>query len=91
MYLFARVTLFNFLYLTESEAGESNMGFFKPLNIMMQRTANENAACLRRICKRSDEPKIEKLLSLVTRFACDIGQLARIWIRVSSEVITICI
>ena len=28
-------------------------------------------------------------LSLVTRFACDIGQLARIWIRVSSEVITI--
>ena len=29
------------------------------------------------------------LLSLVTRFACDIGQLARIWIWVSSEVITI--
>ena len=28
-------------------------------------------------------------LSLVTRFACDIGQLARIWIWVSSEVITI--
>ena len=26
------------------------MGVFKPLNIMMQRTANENAACLRRIC-----------------------------------------
>ena len=44
---------------------------------MMQRTATENAACLRRICKRFDEPKIEKLLSLVTRFACDIGQLAR--------------
>ena len=63
MYLFARVTLFNFLYLTESEAGESNMGFFKPLNIMMQRTANENAACLRRICKRSDQPKIERLVN----------------------------
>ena len=28
-------------------------------------------------------------LSLVTRFACDIGQLARIWIWVTSEVITI--
>ena len=26
----------------------------------MQRTANENAACLRRICKRSDQPKIER-------------------------------
>ena len=63
MYLFARVTLFNFLYLTESEAGESNMGFFKPLNIMMQRTTNENVACLRRICKRSDQPKIERLVN----------------------------
>ena len=31
------------------------------------------------------------LLSLVTRFACDIGQLAKIWIWASSEVITICI
>ena len=76
-------------------------------NIMMQRTANENAACLRRVCKRSDQPKIERLamillrdsfsvrsfliaamtrysgfflLFLVTRFACDIGQLAKIWI-----------
>ena len=29
----------------------------KQQNIMMQRTANENAACLRRICKRSDQPK----------------------------------
>ena len=29
------------------------------------------------------------LLSLVTRFACDIGQLARIWIGVPSELITI--
>ena len=28
---------------------------------MMQRTANENAACLRRICKRSDQPKIENV------------------------------
>ena len=27
----------------------------------MQRTANENAAGLRRICKRSDQPKIERL------------------------------
>ena len=27
----------------------------------MQRTANENAACLRRICKRSDQPKIERV------------------------------
>ena len=32
-------------------------------NIMMQRTANENAACLRRICKRSDQPKIERLVN----------------------------
>ena len=31
------------------------------------------------------------LLSLVTRFVCDIGQFAKIWIWVSSEVITICI
>ena len=30
-------------------------------NIMMQRTANENAACIRRICKRSDKPKIERI------------------------------
>ena len=28
---------------------------------MVQRTANENAACLRRICKRSDQPKIERI------------------------------
>ena len=27
--------------------------------MMMQRTANENAASERRICKRSDQPKIE--------------------------------
>ena len=32
---------------------------------MMQRTANENAACLRRICKRSDQPKIERLVAVV--------------------------
>ena len=31
------------------------------------------------------------LLSLVTRFACDISQSAKIWIWLSSEVITICI
>ena len=30
---------------------------------MMQRTANENAACLRRICKRSDQSKIERLVN----------------------------
>ena len=30
---------------------------------MMQRTANENAACQRRICKRSDQPKIERLIN----------------------------
>ena len=30
---------------------------------MMQRTANENAACLRKICKRSDQPKIERLVN----------------------------
>ena len=29
------------------------------LNTVMQRVANENAAC--RICKRSDQPKIERL------------------------------
>ena len=29
----------------------------------MQRTANENAACLRRICKKSDQPKIETLVN----------------------------
>ena len=31
---------------------------------MMQRTANENADGLRRICKRSDQPKIERLKKL---------------------------
>ena len=30
---------------------------------MMQRTANENAACIRRICKRPDQPKIERLVN----------------------------
>ena len=28
---------------------------------MMQRTANENAAGKRRICKRSDQPKIDRI------------------------------
>ena len=62
------------------------LGSTRQFNIMMKRTTNENAACLCRICKRSDQPKIERLvnddtrLGLVTRFACDIGQLARIWI-----------
>ena len=29
--------------------------------MMMQRTANENAASERRICKRSDQPKIDRI------------------------------
>ena len=29
----------------------------------MQRTAEENAACIRRICKRSDQQKIERLVN----------------------------
>ena len=33
------------------------------LKIMMQRTVNENAACQRRICKRFDQPKIERLVN----------------------------
>ena len=33
------------------------------LNTMMQRTANENAASLHRVCKRSDQPKIERLVN----------------------------
>ena len=33
------------------------------LKIMMERTVNENAACLRRICKRSDQPKMERLVN----------------------------
>ena len=32
-------------------------------SIMMQRTANENAACIRRICKRPDKPKIERIIN----------------------------
>ena len=44
---------------TTPRAGEIKL---KQQNIMMQRTANENAACLRRICKRSDQPKIERLV-----------------------------
>ena len=35
------------------------------VNIMVQRTANENAACLRRICKGSDQPA-EHLIWLAT-------------------------
>ena len=37
--------------------------YIEQQNIMMHRTANENAACLRRICKRSDQPKIERLVN----------------------------
>ena len=33
------------------------------ISIMVQRTANEHAACLRRICKRSHQPKIERLVN----------------------------
>ena len=33
------------------------------LKIMMQRTVNENAVCQRKICKRSDQPKIERLVN----------------------------
>ena len=29
--------------------------------MMMQRTANENAACKRRMCKRSDQPNVKSL------------------------------
>ena len=35
--------------------------YLRQWNMMMQRTANENAACERRICKRSDQPKIESI------------------------------
>ena len=28
---------------------------------MMQRTSNENAACKRRICKGSDQPKMDRI------------------------------
>ena len=34
---------------------------------MMQRTANENASCLRRNCKRSDQPKIERTANMDAR------------------------
>ena len=40
------------------------MDFIRQFKIMMQRTANENAACLRRICKteRYDQPKIGRIV-----------------------------
>ena len=44
--------------LTSSIVSAGNL-----LNIVMQRTANENAAFLRRICKRFDQPKIERLVN----------------------------
>ena len=34
--------------------------------MMMQRTANENAACERRICKRPDQPKINRITNNVS-------------------------
>ena len=53
-------------------------------NIMMQRTANENVACLRRICKRSEQPKIERLVNndarLILRW--------RVWSQVSPSHVT---
>ena len=50
---------------------EQHIGFEKTygpkhteqLNIMMQRTAHKNAACLGRICKRTDQPKLERLVN----------------------------
>ena len=33
------------------------------LKTMMQRTTNENTGGLHRICKRSDQPKIERLVN----------------------------
>ena len=39
--------------------GRDRTLFYRQWNMMMQRTANENAACERRICKRFDQPKIE--------------------------------
>ena len=35
--------------------------------MMMQRSANENAACKRRICKRSDQPKIDRVANNDTK------------------------
>ena len=46
-----------------SEKTYSPQNSTEQLNIMMQRTANENAACLRGICKKSDQPKIERLVN----------------------------
>ena len=43
-------------------ARRNELGVHEYKSIMMQRTAKENAACLRRlICKRSDQPKIERI------------------------------
>ena len=39
-----------------------NIPKFDTANIMVKRTTKENAACLRRICKRSDQPKIKRLV-----------------------------
>ena len=54
------------LCLRKARSGKSSdyrdvIVFKKELYTMMQRTANENAAGLRRICKRSDQPKIQRL------------------------------
>ena len=42
---------------------------------MAQRTANENAACFRRICKRSDQPKIERIANNDARLILRIESL----------------
>ena len=43
-------------------ARRNELGVHEYKSIMMQRTAKENAACLRwLICKRSDQPKIKRI------------------------------
>ena len=64
---------------------------FGKLKIIMQWTANENAACLRRICKRSDRPKIERLVNNDARLilrrklnrATTIGKIGHTWVHLS--------
>ena len=47
----------------------------------MQRIANENAVSVRSfLIAATTRYSGLFLLSLVTRFACDIGQLAKVWI-----------
>ena len=46
----------NYTYYDKLGTADSRMQ-----NMMMQRTTNENAANKRRICKRSDQPKIDRI------------------------------